>query len=150
MNTASWWWDTQMTLPIGAMLVPVLFASDTTHLTNFSGDGKVWPLYMSIGNIKSSIRNQPTSHTWVLVALLPNALKCVKRIPGWSEDKQEQEGIQVIHDLLTFVLRPLSNTARDGHNVKCCDEVIRRCYFQVAGWLADHMENSTIHGIYSI
>ncbi|KAF8416585.1 hypothetical protein EV426DRAFT_509221, partial [Tirmania nivea] len=49
-------------LPIGATLVPVLFASDATHLTNFSGDSKVWPLYMSIGNIKSSIRNQPTSH----------------------------------------------------------------------------------------
>ncbi|KAF8416222.1 hypothetical protein EV426DRAFT_541413 [Tirmania nivea] len=138
-----------MTLPIGATLVPVLFASDATHLTNFSSNGKVWPLYMSIGNIKSSIRNQPTSHAWVPVALLPNAPKRVKRILSWSEDKQKQEGIQVIYDLLTFVLRPLSNTTRDGHNVKCCDEVIRRCYFRVASWLVDHMENSTIHGIYS-
>jgi len=46
-----------MTLPVGATLVPVLFASDAIHLTNLSGDGKVWTLYMSIGKIKSGIRN---------------------------------------------------------------------------------------------
>ena len=81
MNTASWWWDTQvwiipsgcisqlginaklqMTLPVGSTLVLVLFASDATHLMNFSGDGTVWPLYMSIANFRSSIRNKPRSH----------------------------------------------------------------------------------------
>jgi len=77
----------QMTLPVGSTLVPVLFASDATHRTNFSGDGKVWPLYMSIGNIRSSIHNKPTSHAWVLVAILPNSPKHVKKVPGWSEEK---------------------------------------------------------------
>ena len=139
----------QMTLPVGSTLVLVLFVSDTMHLTNFSGDGKVWPLYMSIGNIRSSIRNKPTSHAWVPVAILPNAPKHIKKVPGWSEEKQEHEAMQVLHDLLKFVLRPLSNSALDGHNIKCGDEVVRRCYFRVAGWLADHMENSVIHGIYT-
>ncbi|KAF8423933.1 hypothetical protein BGX38DRAFT_1107592, partial [Terfezia claveryi] len=60
--TALWWWDIQMTLPVGPMLVSILFASDATHLTNFSGDGKGWPIYMSIGNIKSSFRNKPISY----------------------------------------------------------------------------------------
>jgi len=64
-----------MTIPIGSMLVPVLFASNATHLTNFSGNGKVWPLYMIIGNIKSGNGNRPTSYAWILVALLPNSLK---------------------------------------------------------------------------
>ncbi|KAF8415030.1 hypothetical protein EV426DRAFT_579132 [Tirmania nivea] len=123
MNTASWWWDTQMTLPVGATLVPVLFASDATHLINFSGDGKVWPIYMSIGNIKSRVRNKPTSHVWIPVALLPHSPK--------------------------FILRPLSDAAQDGLKVKCADEVIRKCHFRVASWLADHMENATIHGIYA-
>ena len=96
-----------MTLPVGATLVPVLFASDATHLTNFSGDGKVLSAYMSIGNIKSSIRNKPTFHAWVPVAILPNGPKHIKKVPGWSEENQEQEAKEVLHDLLTYVLRPL-------------------------------------------
>ena len=138
-----------MTLPIGSTLVLVLFTSDATHLTNFSGDGKVWPSYMSIGNIRSSIRNKPISHAWVPVAIWPNSPKCIKKVPGQSEEKQEHEAMQVLHDLLKVVLRILSNSARDGHNIKCGDKVVRRCYFQVVGWLADYMENSAIHGIYT-
>ena len=118
-----------MTLPIGSTLVPVLFASDATYLTNFSGDGKVWPLYISIGNIRSSIRNKLTSHAWVPMAILLNSPKCIKKVPGWSAEEQEHEAMQVLYDLLKFVLRPLSNSARDGHNIKCGDEVVKRCYF---------------------
>jgi len=51
MNTGDWWWDTQDQLPTGAMIVPVICASDKTHLTNFSGDQHAWPLYLPIGNI---------------------------------------------------------------------------------------------------
>jgi len=71
-----------MTLPVGATLVLVLFASDATQLMNFSGDGKVWPLYMSIGKIKSGIQNRSTSHMWIPVALLPNSPKGVNKITG--------------------------------------------------------------------
>ena len=115
----------QMQLPIGSTLVPVIFASDATHLTNYSGDSKVWPLYMSIGNIKSSTRNKPRNHAWVPVGLLLVGPKRVKKVPGWSAEKQEQESIKVLHNLLEIILRPLSNKAHDGIQVKCADEVIR-------------------------
>ncbi|KAF8436974.1 hypothetical protein BGX38DRAFT_1098973, partial [Terfezia claveryi] len=49
-------------LPEGGTLVPILLASDETHLTNFSRDKKLWPVYMSISNIRSSIRNTHTMH----------------------------------------------------------------------------------------
>jgi len=78
----------KMTLPIGSMLVPVLFTSDATHLTNFSGDGKVWPLYISIGHIRSSICNKPISYGWVPVVILPNSPKHIKKVPRWSEEKE--------------------------------------------------------------
>ena len=138
-----------MQLPIGSMLVPVPFVSDATHLTNYSGDSKVWPLYMRIGNIKSSTRNKPSNHAWVPVGLLPVRPKRVKKVPGWSAEKQEQESIKVLHSLLEIILRPLSNKAQDGIQVKYADEVIQSCYFRVAAWLADHMENSIIHCTYS-
>ncbi|KAF8417083.1 hypothetical protein EV426DRAFT_540826, partial [Tirmania nivea] len=50
-------------LPDGGTLVPVLLVSDETHLTNFSGDKKLWSVYMSIGNIRSSTQNTHTMHT---------------------------------------------------------------------------------------
>ena len=140
-----------MTLSVGATLVPVLFAFDaTTHLTNFWSDGKVWPVYMSIGNNKSSIQNKPIIHAWVLVAILLNGSKHVKKVPRWSEENQEQEANQVLHNLLTYVLRPLSNTASDRVRIKCGDELIRSCHLRIAGWLVDQMENSTMPSIYTI
>ena len=138
-----------MSLPVGATLVPVLFASDATHLMNFSGDGKLWPLYMSIGNIKSSIRNRPTSYAWVPVAILPIGPKRIKKVAGWSEENQEQEANQILHDLLTYIFRPLSNTSKDGVPIKCSNEVTRSCHFRVTCWLTDHMENAMIHAIYA-
>jgi hypothetical protein len=31
-------------------VVPLVFMSDATHLNNFAGDKKAWPVYMTIGN----------------------------------------------------------------------------------------------------
>jgi hypothetical protein len=55
MNTGDWWWDSQEQLPQGATIVPLIFASDKTHLTNLSGDKQAWPLYMTIGNIRKDL-----------------------------------------------------------------------------------------------
>jgi len=38
MNSGNWWWDTQDQLPTGATIMPVICASDNTHITNCSGD----------------------------------------------------------------------------------------------------------------
>jgi len=60
-----------------------------------------------------------------------------------------QETIEVLHELLTFFLRPLWDAAQGGLKISCGDGIRRECHFWIASWLADHMENSTIHGIYS-
>jgi hypothetical protein len=70
MNTGDWW-DTQNQLPAGVTIVPVICASDKTHLTNFSGDQHVWPLYHTIGNIRKDIRRTPKKRAWILVGLIP-------------------------------------------------------------------------------
>jgi len=57
-------------LRLGDTLVPLIFMSDGTHLSNFAGDKKEWPVYMTIGNLSSKIRQMPSTHTVVLVALL--------------------------------------------------------------------------------
>jgi hypothetical protein len=64
----------QASLPGGAALIPVLLTSDKTHLTQFAGDKHAWPLYLSIGNIHSSIRNKPSNNAWKLIAYIPTAI----------------------------------------------------------------------------
>jgi len=36
--------DVKSTLRVGDTLVPLIFMSDGTHLSNFAGDNKVWPV----------------------------------------------------------------------------------------------------------
>ncbi|KAF8241806.1 hypothetical protein K440DRAFT_517113, partial [Wilcoxina mikolae CBS 423.85] len=70
MHTGNWWWDKQTILLVGDILVPMIFMSDGTHLTNFSGYKKAWPIYMTIGNLSSAVRMKHTMHSVLLVALL--------------------------------------------------------------------------------
>ncbi|RPA70531.1 hypothetical protein BJ508DRAFT_337105, partial [Ascobolus immersus RN42] len=47
MHTGDWWWNLQAAIDEeigpGHFVIPILFGSDETHLTNFSGDKAVWP-----------------------------------------------------------------------------------------------------------
>jgi len=71
MSTGDWLWDMQDQLPAGAMIVPVICASDKTHWTNFHGEQDAWPLYLTIGNIWEDIRRTPTKGGWIHVGLIP-------------------------------------------------------------------------------
>ena len=103
---------------------------------------------MSIGNIRSSIRNTPSMHAWVPIALLPIGPKRVNKIPGYSVEMQEIQPLQTVHDILTHLLKPLSNAScQKGYEMTCANEKVRLCFPKIFCWLADHMENSTIHGI---
>ncbi|KAF8417171.1 hypothetical protein BGX38DRAFT_1109459 [Terfezia claveryi] len=124
MNTGDWWWDRQMTLPVGSSLVPILITSDQTCLTNFSGDKKLWPIFISVGNIPSAIRNKPSSQAWILIGLLPVGPKRTKHC--WTMTDFAKAG---------------------GSEIVCGDENVQRCIPIVSTWLADHMENVNIHCI---
>jgi hypothetical protein len=68
MNIGDLWWDTQDQHPAGVTIVPVICASDITHLTNFSAEQHTWTLYLTIGNIRNAIRPTPKSPTGFLGA----------------------------------------------------------------------------------
>lgn len=96
-----------MTLPAGSTLIPVILTSDQTFLTNFSGDKKLWPIFMSIGNIRSHIRNKPTAQAWILIGLLPIGPKRNKGIKGFNTQEQEYDSLTVQHKILERILKPL-------------------------------------------
>jgi hypothetical protein len=55
--------------------VPLIFISDATYLTNFAGDGRAWPVYMTIDSLPAAVRNAPSTRSVLLVALLPVPIK---------------------------------------------------------------------------
>ena len=120
-------------MPKGATVVPLLLASDKTHLTNFSADKAPWPVYMLIGNISKDLRRQGTKRAWVLVALLP--------IPP----KQPKDGEinRSWHRAIERILEPIVelDIACPGYKWDCADVQVRRCYPILAAWIADHQEH---------
>jgi len=63
--------------------------SDGIHLSNFSGNKEEWPVYMTIGNLTSKIRQMPSTHSVVMVALLLIPIKN-RNIPQKRLDEQQQ------------------------------------------------------------
>jgi len=134
MNTGDWWWDTQDHLPAGATIVPVIWASDRTHLTNFSGDLHAWPLCLTIGNIRNDMRRKPTKRASILVGLIPCPPKGAKN----TDDSW--------HSAVGTLLTPLRNLDIIGPGLKlnCTDGFQRPCYPLLAAWVGDYPEQVMI------
>jgi len=134
MHPGDWWWDTQDQLPAGATIVPVICASDKTHLTNSEGDLHAWLLYLTIGNIRKDIRRTPKMRPWILVGLIPCPPKDAKNIDdAW-------------HSTVGTVLSHLRHLDIAGPGLKwdCADGFQRQCYPLLAAWVGDYPEQVMI------
>jgi len=128
MNMGDWWWHTQDQLPARATIVPVICASDKTHLTNFSGDRHAWPLYPTIGNIRKDIRCTPKKRGWILIGLIQCPPKGAKNIDeAW-------------HSAFGNLLHQLRHLKITGPGLKCdcADGLQRQCYPLLAAWVGDY------------
>jgi len=74
---------------VGDTLVPLIFMFDGTHLSNVAGDKKEWPVYMTIGNLSSKIRQMPSTHSVVMVALLLIPMKNRNIPQKWLDEEQQ-------------------------------------------------------------
>lgn len=138
ISSGAWWWETQSKIPDGGLLIPVLLASDKTHLTNYSGDKSGWPLYLSIGNIRKDIRRKPNNNAWILIGLLPIPPKgCGREISD-----------EIFHRSIERILSPLAalDVAGSGTEFHCADGFLRRGYPILSAWVADYPEYRTITG----
>ena len=54
--------DIESMLRVGDTLFPLIFMSNGTHLSNSAGDKKKSPVYVTIGNLSSKIRQVPSTH----------------------------------------------------------------------------------------
>jgi len=132
-----------------ADVVPLIFMSDGTHFSNFAGDKKEWPVYMTFGNLSLKIRLMPSTHTVGIVALLPIPIKNC-RIPQTRLHEQRHTNREVLNKVLWRVLIPLTfkqnpNAESRYQNVLCADGNFRRCKPDLAARLAECPKYSDLH-----
>jgi len=130
-------------------LIPLIFKSNGTHLSNFVGDKNDWPVYMTIGNLSSKMHLTPSTHSVVMVALLPIPIKN-HNIREKRLDELGQRVREVLNKELRWLLQPLIFTPNPSsgsryYNVFCADGNFSGCKQVLAAWLADCPEYSDLH-----
>lgn len=124
--------------------------SDATHLTNFSGDKKAHPIYLTIGNISTEIRAKPTYRALQPLALLPIAPKRPDKMGEAAWRLMKDQIRRVRDEALSVILEDLTVPAlMDGMYAFCGDGEYRSCYLRVAAWVADYPEHIDLQGLQS-
>jgi hypothetical protein len=122
---------------------------DGTHLSNFAGDKKEWPVYTTICNRSSKIRWTLSTHIVVIISLLPIPMKN-SNIPQKRLHEQRQTNRKVLNEVLRQVLQSLTFKQHPSpesgyYNVLCADGNFRCCKLVLAVWVADCPEYSILH-----
>ena len=103
---------------------------------------------MTIGNIRRYIRYTSAIHAWIPIAFLLIGPKRLDRILGFSVDVQRIQALQTRHDVLTHLLKTLSNAiCQKGYEMVCVDSNVWLCFPRLFCWFIDHMEYLIIHSI---
>jgi len=83
----------------------------------------------------------------LLRGLLPIPPKLAKS--SRADKLQRLINADTLRGVSELILPPLNGAAREGAPIDCADGKIRRCFPIMSWWIADHMENVTLHGIKS-
>jgi len=121
--------------------------SDQTNLTNFSGDKKVWPVYLTIRNLPSPRRHSPESIAVLLLALLPIPPKLSKS--SKADQRERIINADTLQDVFELIFAPLQGVAHSGVPIDCANSKVRHCFPILSAWIADHMENVALHWLKS-
>ncbi|QRV97139.1 DNA-dependent ATPase [Ceratobasidium sp. AG-Ba] len=139
MWTGREWARVQRELPEGATVVPVILASDKTHLTQHQGGKEAWPVYLSVGNLKKDTRKCIGSHAMVLIGMLP-----VTELKIFDEDTRGVEKKRLFHECMRELLQPLVEAGKNGIFLPCADGYTRRCFPILMAYIADNPEQCMI------
>jgi Plavaka transposase len=115
-------------------VVPVIIGSDKTHLTDFSGDKKAWPVYLSIGNLSMKARRTPSLKAWIIIGYMP--------VVAWNnpDDIAGTLSMRLFHQCAKIIFKPLIEPGTSGKLLKDSLGQERLCFPRLAAWLADYQE----------
>ncbi|KIY67102.1 hypothetical protein CYLTODRAFT_454797 [Cylindrobasidium torrendii FP15055 ss-10] len=141
MWTAEWWWQVQDLLPEGHTLGALIISTDKTQLTDFSGSRQAYPVYLTLGNIPSSLRRKPSEQACILVAYLPvdKVTRC-----GLSKDEVGARYQQLFHAAMTELFKPLVEAGKNGVQMASGDGRLWMVHPILAAYVADYPEQCLV------
>ncbi|KZT31620.1 hypothetical protein SISSUDRAFT_994871, partial [Sistotremastrum suecicum HHB10207 ss-3] len=137
-------WEVQDCLPDGATSLGVIMSSDKTQLSHGTGNAAAHPILLSLGNIKSSIRNSGSSHAFLLAALIP--------IPSFLEKDEQVRAVleqRLLHECYDTVTASLKAAAQEGHKISNAVGEEYLCFPWLASVMVDLPEATAIAGVMS-
>lgn len=100
--------ELQIKLPLGATLVPILFGIDQTHC-DLLGRRKMYPLYMSIGNILKRTRRTYSRNAFPVIAYFP----VLEGTPKETEKGMFRKAKALLyHNCMSWIIRGLIDAGK--------------------------------------
>ena len=131
-----WWERVQNSLPRWAKVLSIILYSDATTCDHL-GKTSEHPIYLTLGNIPSWIRNKPNAKA--LLGYLPQ-LKA--KTNSQKRSKSFQLAKHTLHQYsLNILTRPLLDYQTDGFDLKTDNDVLW-CYPFISAILGDLPENA--------
>ena len=83
----------------------------------------------------------------LLLALLPVPPKLSQS--SSANNVQREVNADTLQGVFDLIFAPLHNAVLEGILIDCTDGRVRKCFPILAAWIADHMENISLHGVKS-
>ncbi|KAF8582511.1 hypothetical protein K439DRAFT_1618211 [Ramaria rubella] len=141
LNTGEWWWKTQLKLPHSMTVIPIIFSSDKTQLSVFSGDHSTYPVYMTIGNIPKPMRCKPSSGAQVLVGYLPTV---DLEASDLSIQAAHIAPAHLFYKAMGVIVQSIIDPGKDGVMLTGADGKVRKCFPILACYVADYQEQCLV------
>ncbi|KAI9438745.1 hypothetical protein H4582DRAFT_2111541 [Lactarius indigo] len=120
----------------GSMFVPIILGSDKTVVSVATGHTEYWPLYLSIGNVRNSLRQAHKGAVTVIGFLsIPTAKK--KHAASLEFRKFKRK---LFHSSITKILQPLHTAMTIPELVRFGNGHYRRAVYGLGPYIADYEE----------
>ncbi|GBE89318.1 predicted protein [Sparassis crispa] len=127
----------------GAMYVPIILGSDKTTVSVATGNVEYHPLYMSIGNIHSSVRRAHRNGVVPIGFLaIPKSDRKYDKDPAFRAFKRK-----LYHQSIASILSTLTSGMCTPEVRRCPDGHFRRVVYDLVAFIADYPEQVLLTGI---